>query len=280
MGRPTVGLLLSLAFALALATGLHAQALDPELAKGIKLVDEGDYDGAILTLDNAARRLATDPSKANDLSQAYVYLGIAYVGKGHEAAAKAKFREALAKFKGLSLSPDKYPPKVIDLFEAARQESAAVAPAPAAKKGGGGKKTALILGGVAVAGGGAALALGGGGGGDDGPADNRRTEAFTGTLCVDGSCDQYRCYDIVVSAAGTLEETATWTDSSMIFTMNLMDGDWNDVARSNRVSNTSATLTASVRPQTSCPTCSYHTCIDRQDDRPGPGNYTLTIKHP
>ena len=45
--------------------------VDPDLQKGIALVDDGDYDGAILTLDNAARRLAQDKSKVNDLSQAY-----------------------------------------------------------------------------------------------------------------------------------------------------------------------------------------------------------------
>src|SRR5262245_48184645 len=98
-------------------------ATDPEVLKGIKSVDDGDYDGAILILDNASRRLASDPAKANDLSQAYLYLGIAYVGKGHEAAAKAKFREALTQIKDMTLSPDKFPPKVIDVFEAARQEN-------------------------------------------------------------------------------------------------------------------------------------------------------------
>jgi hypothetical protein len=64
-------------------------ATDPEVTKGIRQVDEGDYDAAIVTLDGAARRLATDKNKVKDLSQAYLYLGIAYVGKGHEAAAGA-----------------------------------------------------------------------------------------------------------------------------------------------------------------------------------------------
>jgi tetratricopeptide (TPR) repeat protein len=141
--------------------------VDPDVAKGIRQVDEGDYDAAIVTLDAAARRLAVDKTKVRDLSQAYLYLGIAYVGKGHEAAAKAKFREAVGQIKDLSLSADRYPPKVIDLFEAAKEEAnrgpAASARKPAAPQaapettsggggGGGGKKILLIGGGLAVAG--------------------------------------------------------------------------------------------------------------------------------
>ncbi len=167
--------------ALALTFGMSAPALaanaqapsDPEVAKGIQQVEEGDYDAGIFTLDGAARRLQADPKKSQQLSEAYLYLGIAYLGKGHEAAAKAKFREAVKQIKDLSLSPDKFAPRVIDLVEAAKAEAgtspAAARPAAAAnppKKGGGSGKVLLIAGlGVAAAGG-AALAVGGGGGGD------------------------------------------------------------------------------------------------------------------
>ena len=103
-------------------------ATDPDVAKGMRQVDEGDYDAAIVTLDAAARRLSTEPAKTRQLSQAYLYLGIAYVAKGHEAAARAKFRDALAQVKDLSLSPDQFSPKIIDLFEAAKEESVRTAP--------------------------------------------------------------------------------------------------------------------------------------------------------
>src|SRR5260370_41304202 len=65
----------------------------------------------------------------------------------------------------MSLSPDKYPPKVINLFEAAKEEMAKAPPAlvTAQKKKGGGGKTALIVLGFAAAGGGVALAAGRGG---------------------------------------------------------------------------------------------------------------------
>jgi hypothetical protein len=95
---------------------------------------QGLSDDAIVTLDGAVRRLAADKSPPADLPQAYLYLGIAYVGKGHDAAAKAKFREALRQLKDLSLSADKFPPKVINVFETARDEvnrEAAATTAPA-----------------------------------------------------------------------------------------------------------------------------------------------------
>lgn len=263
--------------------GQAAAPQDPEVVKGIKLVDDGDLDGAILTLDNAARRLTGDPAKAKDLSQAYLYLGIAYVGKGHEAAAKAKFREALGQIKGLTLSPDRFSPKVIDVFEAARQESArpvAAAAPPPAKKGGHGK--AVLIGvGVLAAGGGVAAAAGGGGGGDKTPADTRKVETFTGTLCGDESvCPNGRGYDIVVGATGQLDATVTWTDGNVFFEMSLDDENFNTIAHSNRTSNTSAAITgAAVRPQTSSSSSAYHLFVGRGDSG-GAVAFNLTVKHP
>lgn len=175
--------MLGKALCLCLVVGLAAPGMagaqppptDPEIVKGMRQVDEGDYDAAIVTLDTAARRLSSDPGKTRELSHAYLYLGIAYVGKGHEAAAKAKFREAVAGIKDLTLSADKYPPKVINLFEAARDEARTASVVPAAaprepvKKGG--HKGLLIGGLVVAAGGGAALALKGGGSDSSGGCD-------------------------------------------------------------------------------------------------------------
>jgi hypothetical protein len=285
MARPIWCLVVALGLALPLAAHpAQPGSADPEVVKGVRLVEDGDYDGAILTLDNAARRLAADPSKAKDLSQAYLYLGIAYVGKGHEAAAKAKFREALAQIKDLSLSPDKFPPKVIDVFEAARQEEARAPKPVASKKKGGGGKVILIGAGVVAAGAGVAVAAGGGGGGSKTPADNRTVDNFAGSLCGSsyegaGGCQAYRTYDIVVSGPGTLEAMATWSDGSIFFEMLLQDGNFADVARSNRTTNTSSQLTSSVTPQTSCSGCSYHVYIQRGDDGPA-APFMLTIKHP
>ncbi len=247
MARPILCLVVALGLALPLAAHpAQPGSADPEVVKGVRLVEDGDYDGAILTLDNAARRLAADPSKAKDLSQAYLYLGIAYVGKGHEAAAKAKFREALSQIKDISLSPDKFPPKVIDVFEAARQEEARAPKPVAGKKKGGGGKVILIGAGVAAAGAGVAVAAGGGG--SSTPRDTRTTQTFNGTLA------QYDCrdYRFVPTKAGTLDATLTWTDTAAVaeLAMDLYEeASGNKIAQSNAASNTEARLSAPVTNQ-------------------------------
>ena len=186
-----------LCLALAVVPAAAQVPADPDVVKGVKQVEEGDNDAAILTLDNAARRLSADPSKSRELSYAYLYLGIAYMGKGHEAAAKAKFREAVSRVTDLSLSPDRFSPKIIDLFEAVKEETGkggpratsapAAAPAaatpptaatpPAAKtaspastktgEGGGGSGKTLLFVGLGVAAAGGAVLLIAGGGGDE-----------------------------------------------------------------------------------------------------------------
>jgi hypothetical protein len=260
------------------AAGAATPAPDPDLAKGIKHVQDGEYDDAIWVLDTASQRLAKDPSKAADLAQAYLYLGIAYVGKGHDAAAKAKFRAALLGSKDLTLSADKFPPKVIDLFEAARETTRGEA-SSAPKAGGGGSTKWLLIGGGVVAAGGAAAVLAGGGGGAGG-------ETFTGTLCGEdyaasrGGCEAYRDFDIVVSASGTIEVTATWTDSSALYQLFLRDQNYTDIASSNRTSNTSSRLTTAVSPQTACPTCAYHLLVYRGDRDGGPLPFNVSVRHP
>jgi hypothetical protein len=260
---------------LAGGTAPAASAPDADVAKGIKLVEDSDYDTAILTLDAAARRLASDPARLGDLSQAYLYLGIAYVGKGQESAAKARFRDALQRTKDLSLDPAQFPPKVINLFEAARAE-AAVAP-----KGGGSTKWLLLGGGAAAAAGGVVLATGSSGGGSD---DARVTETFTGSLCGGaqaraGGCESYRNFVIVVGKPGVLDATLTWTDGSTMYLMGLSDQNYANVAMSVRTSNMSSTLTANVTPQTACPTCAYQLGIAREE-LGGVVPFTLTVRHP
>jgi hypothetical protein len=291
--RQTLALVLAASLAWApIASGQPATS-DAEVLRGIRQVEDGDYDPAIVTLDAAARRLTGDPARARDLSQAYLYLGIAYIGKGHEAAAKAKFREAVAQIKDLTLSPDKFPPKVIDLFEAARQEARAQsAPAPAAaptpapatssKKGGGGK-TILIVGGLAAVGGGVALAAGGGGGGSTGgggatptpspsPATARSMQTFNGTLADQES----RGFVVTATRAGTLEAMLTWQDRSIRLSLDcqLEAPPYTPCGTSNRTSDTTAGLSASVT-QTS-----YLIVVGNFTRRDGTEAFTLTVLYP
>jgi hypothetical protein len=218
----------SLVLGLALAAGstpTQPVTSDPGLAAGIRQVEDGDFDAAIVTLDAAARRLVSEPRRAHELSQAYLYLGIAYVGKGHEAAAKAKFREAVLQMRELSLSPEKFPPKIINLFEAARAEAARTPPpqaAPAQAKKGGGSKTVLLIGGgaVAVGLGAVALAGGGGGGGNTGggtavvttpPVSTEPiTDAFPGVLTTAQSAASVGVGP--VQTAGPWKAEFSWSD--------------------------------------------------------------------
>src|SRR6185503_20014232 len=78
--------------------------------------------------------------------------------KGHETAARARFREALAQVRNLNLAPEKFAPRVIEAFEKAREEMTAGAP-NAKKKS---HKGLLIGAGIVAGGGGVAAALAGG----------------------------------------------------------------------------------------------------------------------
>ena len=243
-------------------------AADPDVTEGVRLVETGDYDAAILTLDNAARRLAADPARVRELSQAYLYLGIAYLGKGHEAAARAKFREAVTQVRDLTLSPDEFPPKVIDLFEAARAEAMKApaspaaqavtsAPAPAEKKGS--SKTLLLVGGVGGAAALAGIALAGGGGGESASGSSApaptptpapvTVEDLSGFLpATEGS----RHFPIRVRAAGTVLAELSWTappGQPVELVMQLKDAAGRDLALSNRGAPSAAVLRADVVPQ-------------------------------
>lgn len=140
------------------ALGDERKVSDPQVVKAIRLVEDGEFDDAIVLLDVALLRLGKGP-KSEDLTQAYLYLGVAYLGKGHESAAKARFREALAQVSDLKLSSDKFAPKVVAIFEQARAEAEKTEPHPLAtaeaKKKGRSKAPLLLLGA-----GGAAAAVG------------------------------------------------------------------------------------------------------------------------
>lgn len=179
----------------------------PEVVKGVKQVQDGEYDAAILTLDSAVRTLSKGGAgHTNDLARAYLYLGIAYLGKGQETAAKARFRDALTQVQDLSLPAEQFAPKVIEAFEKAKEE--------ARPKTGGSSTTPLLIGGgVLVAGGAAALALGGGGEegtdpGDDSSTAPGGTQTFTGT--VGGTGRESSSHVVTATKTGVMEVKVGW----------------------------------------------------------------------
>jgi hypothetical protein len=295
-----------------LASPAQKSGADPDVNEGIRLVEIGEYDAAILTLDNAARRLAKDPARVEELSRAYLYLGIAYLGKGHEAAARARFRDAVTQMRDLTLSPEEFPPKVINLFEAAREDTlrvpaeeptepapaaapeSAAPPAPAAtvadatppKKGG--SKTLLVVGGIAAAGAGAALALGGGGGDGGQPAGPVaaepppapvpppvRTDEFAGRLTSE---EGSRRFEIGVEGEGELAAELRWMPPEgqpVVLTMQLFNPDGADVALANRTGELTCHLASPVTPG------AYSLSVFFAEECPGcETEFVVAVTHP
>lgn len=281
---PHAALLLVFALELAAAhpSGTAQPAVtDADLVRGIRQVDDGDYDAAILTLDNAARRLSADPAKAKELSEAYLYLGIAYLGKGHEGAAKAKFREAIKQIHDLSLSPEKFPPKVINLFEEAKDEVTRspqdqASSGKTAQKKGGSKTVLLVAGGVALAGGAVAAAAGGGGGATAtttttlAPRDNRKTAMFSGTLENHDGLG-VKTYQVDATGTGTLDAVVTWLETNSLVSLSLSDST-TTLKDSGQTGQTQSSLSFQVTPQT------YIITVKLQSQNPA--NYTLTVRYP
>ena len=260
---------------------------DADVRRGIALVDDGEYDSAIIALDGAVRRLASTPGHAmNDLAQAYFYLGVAYLGKGQETSAKARFREALQQARDMNPSAEKFPPRVIELFEKAKEESRAEMPgstaAPGAaepKKKGGSGKALLIVGGVAAVGGGAALALGGGGGsGGTTPATTLPAQqTFTASVTVEDRSEQY--FTFVASRAGSAEATVTWQDrtKSLALACFIQSPPFGECPGAyNRTTDTTARYTTAVVQDT------YQIRVSNyQGEARGVGEpFTITIHYP
>jgi hypothetical protein len=135
---------------------VHGQASDRELAQGLRQMREGDFEGAVTTLESVARRLSGTPERSRELVQAYLNLGVAYVALDQPETARSRFQEALTRDRSLKLSPAENSPKVLAVFEEARQE------ARQARGGRSGSRAPLIALGVGAVAAGVVLATRGG----------------------------------------------------------------------------------------------------------------------
>jgi hypothetical protein len=138
-------------------------AAEPTLQAGVKQFGDGDLAGAVFTLEAVIRTLAVAPAlHAKELSQAYLYRGAAFVGLSQEENAKGSFGAALKYDKDLRIGEEKFSPRVVRVFEAARTgktKSVLLPPSNVAKKAGiSGLGIAGIIAGVAAVGGGVAAA--------------------------------------------------------------------------------------------------------------------------
>ena len=292
---------LMLVVSLGVGPGYAAEAgavTDADVLKGVQQVEDGEYDTAIITLDGAARRLAGQ-NRPRDLAQAYLYLGIAYFGKGQEAAAKARFREAVRQIGDLSLSPDRFPPKVVNLFEAARDEvgaarasaAPAAAPATTTEKKGGGSATPLIIGGAALAAGaGIAVAVGGGGNPPPPPTPppaatptaaptppaggggGGTTETFTGSATAGAPP---RPFAAPVMTPGTLTARLTWTSTGATLKLELLEVEGNRVVAEGRpIAAGSVEIAHSVTPRP------YVVHVTHVSGSPSTVDFTLQLTRP
>jgi Tfp pilus assembly protein PilF len=294
MVRATQGVVLGLTLALPPSLPAAWQAAPPpgvadaDVALGIRHVDEGDYDAAILVLDAAARRLAQQKAPSHVLSQAYLYLGVAYLAKGHETSAKARFRDALGQVRDLQVTPESFAPRVVEMFEKAREEMRSAAPAvpearptavaapPPAKKGGSGK--VLLIGGGLLAAGGIAAAAGGGGGGTDsdtpGGGGLRQTSFPNEVVHAGGG------RDFVVTATGTGTMTARVTYSPAGVQLGMyavaLSSAQQVLAEGGQSGTTELTLTLPVTAQ------AYRIAVTHSSGQ-GPqvdATFTLSVTHP
>jgi hypothetical protein len=179
-----------------------ALAEDAGLAQGIQQVREGDFEAAVITLEAAARRLDAEPGRRAEATQARLQLGVAHVALTQLDAAREAFKAALGHDPSLRLGEDRFSPKVVRVFESARQELLAGA-APPRKPGS--KAPLYVLGGLAAVGGGVALAAGGGGGGSSPPppAPSFTNGRFSPTviLCPDGDVNAPLPFTVLVDAS-------------------------------------------------------------------------------
>lgn len=291
--RTAVGAVLSLVLAgapdpaLAQAPAPPAAA-DPDVARGIRQVDEGDYDAAIVTLDTAVRKLASQPGRQDDLAQAYLHLGVAYLAKGHETSARARFRDAIRQARNLSPSTERFAPRVIELFEKAREEVGAPAPAPspaaavrqAAEKKGGSKGLLLAGVGLAAAAGVAVAVSGGGSSEPDAPAGPPGPGGLRQTAFPNETLNAGAGKDFVVNVTGTGQLTAkvNWQPVGVLLDMYIvaLSNSQRVLMTGSRTATTEVQLTLPVTAQ------AYRISVTHSSGQGAqvPATFTLTVQHP
>ena len=140
------------------AVRVGAVERDPDLDRGIRLVEAGQWKQGLVPLGSVAHRLSNNKKRAPEAAEAFVYSGLAYVGLGDTVAAISQFTEALKRDPQAKIPAAQTSTGAQDAFEVARREAVAPKAALGPKK----KSKGLLIGGGAVlAGAGVALAAAG-----------------------------------------------------------------------------------------------------------------------
>lgn len=209
-----------LASILACALGLASWAEDAGLAQGLQQIREGDFEAAVVTLDEAARRLEGQPGQQKDAAQARLHLGVARVALTQVDAALDDFKAALRHDPTLRVGEDRFSPKVVRVFETARQELAATEASnrPPAKKGS--SKTVLVVVGAAAA---AGIGIAAASGGSSPPSTSPGAASFSNArfeggviLCPNGSADAPLPFTLLVDAANPTAAAVSIASTSVL----------------------------------------------------------------
>jgi hypothetical protein len=214
---------------------LAAQSDIPaDVAAGIRQLENGDPEAAVLTLDSAVHRLSGEKGREKDLALAHLYLGISHIALSQWETAKADMREAWRHNKELKLDPKKFSSEVLQLFEEAKIVERPSQPAPspqptpsAAAKSKKGSKLPLVIIGIAGAGG-AAAALAAGSKGTSPPPTTTTPPAPPGTvstiLTLNGqNGGTFSCREVLVFrlyASNTTPNTVHLNRFNLTFTSN------------------------------------------------------------
>jgi hypothetical protein len=133
-----------------------------DLATGIRQVEQGDFGGALMTLDPLVQRLSAQKLGA-ERAQAQLYAAAAYFGLGQMTSARGKLLEAMKSDPGLRVSAERFPTGLVQMYEQARRAQETSAPSDpdaGAKKSNTGKVLLIAGAGAAVAGVAIAIAAG------------------------------------------------------------------------------------------------------------------------
>jgi hypothetical protein len=88
-----------------------------DIRDGIRQVDEGDLEAAVLTLTDALGRPEASQVPEKERALAYVYLGMAQLGLGRSDPARASLRYAWSLNQGAPLDAKRFPPRVVRLYD-------------------------------------------------------------------------------------------------------------------------------------------------------------------
>jgi hypothetical protein len=208
----------------AMPTFAMQEAGTPEsgVATGVRQVEQGDYAGAVKSLEPAIARLRGDPARVRLLVQANIQLAIAHVALDHTAQAVQAFSEVLTLDPDLRLDEERFSPKVLSALQAAREQAARRTGAPVRKSSSGGK--AAIIGGVAVVAAGATVLAVRGGGGDPLPTFSGARFGTPARTCENGSHNLRLPFTVLVEAANPSENPVAITTVSTAVTIEASPG--------------------------------------------------------